>query len=750
MFKHLSPASLARTSGRHPWRMIGIWGLCLIIAIVLASLFLQDVLTSEVNFATTPESKRGSDLIEERLQMPRKIEEIVIVRSPPQSPLTVDDAEFRTAVEALYDEILALGPSIVESGLSYYRTGAEALVSADRRTTIVPLVMAGDLNDAEKHIDRVRAIVNRADRESPFTILITGDASLSKDWMEVAEKDLRTAEFFGIPIALVVLVIVFGAIVAAFLPLIIGGFAILIAIGLTAVIGQGYEFSVFVTNMIVAMGLSLGIDYSLFILSRYREERRRGMEKLQAIEIAGGTASRAVLFSGITVVLALFGMLMVPMTLFRSLATGAILAVTMAVSAALTLLPAMLSILGDRINSWRIPFPGRTLGRTGAGQPSFWDWATRRVMRRPVLSLILSVAILMAAAVPILSMELGAAGVSTLPESIESKEGFRILQEDFSFGLLTPAKIVVLGPIDDEGVKNGIEQLMDTIQSDPAFFGKPSLQIGPERDIALISAPVMGDPTEEEAIRAVKALRKTHIPEAFAGTEAQVFVTGSTAIHIDYINLTGHYMPIVFAFVLSLSFALLTIVFRSIVVPTKAILMNLLSVGAAYGLVVLVFQHGIGAGILGFQQTNAFEAWVPIFLFCILFGLSMDYHVFLLSRIREQFDATRDNTESVAFGLRTTGGIITGAALIMVIVFVAFAAGDLVMFQQMGFGLAVAVFLDASVIRSVIVPSAMRLLGNRNWYLPKWLEWLPRIQREKAHDGRPRADMGQSGNGKGD
>lgn len=735
MSKWLSTASLARTSARHPWRTIVLWCLCLVIAIVLSSLLLQDVLTSEVGFAGTPESQRGSDLIEDRLHIPRQSEEIIIVRAPPDGGLTVDDAEFRSTVETLYDEILALGPSVIESGLTYYRTGAEALVSGDRRTTIMPLVMAGDLDDAESHIDRVRAIVNRADRETPFTILITGDASLSKDWMEVAERDLRTAEFFGIPIAVVVLVIVFGAVVAAFLPLIVGFFAILIAVGLTALIGQGYEFSVFVTNMIVAMGLSLGIDYSLFIVSRYREERRCGAEKLEAIEAAGGTASRAVFFSGVTVVLALFGMLMVPMTLFRSLASGAILAVSLAVCASLTLLPAILSLLGDRINALRIPLPGQKKTAPSAeGRSGFWDWATRRVMRRPVLSLFVAVAILIAAAIPILSMELGAAGVSTLPESIESKEGYRILQEDFSFGLLTPAKIVIVGPIADEAVQEGIARLTDTIESDPAFFGEPSLQIGPEGDIALISAPVMGDPTGPEAIRAVKALRRTEIPAAFAGTGARVYVTGSTAIHMDYIRLTGDYMPVVFGFVLGLSFALLTLVFRSIVVPIKAILMNLLSVGATYGLVVLVFQKGIGADLLGFQQIDTFEAWVPIFLFCILFGLSMDYHVFLLSRIREHYDATQDNAEAVAFGLRTTGGIITGAALIMVVVFSAFAAGDLVMFQQMGFGLAVAVLLDASVIRSVIVPSAMRLLGNLNWYLPGWLEWLPRIRAEGGPD----------------
>jgi len=239
---------------------------------------------------------------------------------------------------------------------------------------------------------------------------------------------------------------------------------------------------------------------------------------------------------------------------------------------------------------------------------------------------------------------------------------------------------------------------------------------------------VSGDYIGDEAIKAIRTLRNEYIPQAFSGVEADVLVTGQTAGNIDYFDMTDRYLPIVFAFVLGLSFVLLTLVFRSLVVPVKALIMNLLSVGAAYGLMVLVFQKGIGAGILGFQKVATIEAWIPIFLFCVLFGLSMDYHVFLLSRIRERFDQTHDNSESVAFGLRTTGRVITGAALIMVAVFAGFAAGDLVMFQQVGFGLGVAVFLDATIVRSVLVPAAMQLLGRRNWYLPRALQWLPNLR----------------------
>jgi RND superfamily putative drug exporter len=348
-------------------------------------------------------------------------------------------------------------------------------------------------------------------------------------------------------------------------------------------------------------------------------------------------------------------------------------------------------------------------------------------MRRPVISLVVAAGLLIAAAIPAFSINTGAAGVTTLPDGLQSKEGFLILDEEFSAGLVTPAEIVIDGDIDSEPVQTGIERLQTALESAPAFDGAFQLEVNPSGDLALLSAPVSGDYTGDAAIKAVRTLRGEYIPQAFSGVEADVLVTGYTAINIDYFDVTDDYLPIVFAFVLGLSFVLLTMVFRSLVVPAKAIIMNLLSVGAAYGLMVLVFQDGVGAGLLGFQQVDTIDAWIPIFLFCVLFGLSMDYHVFLLSRIRERFDRTHDNRESVAFGIRSTARVITGAAFIMVAVFAGFAAGDLVTFQQMGFGLGVAVFLDATVVRSVLVPAAMQLLGARNWYLPRALRWLPRL-----------------------
>ncbi|MDQ4131898.1 MAG: MMPL family transporter [Actinomycetota bacterium] len=564
-----------------------------------------------------------------------------------------------------------------------------------------------------------------------FDVQIFGPATFSEDLNKVAEEDLRSGESIGILAALIILVIVFGAIVAAVLPILMAVMAITLAIALVAVVGQLADFSFFVTNMITMMGLAVGIDYSLFVVSRYREERHRGLEKLDAIEAAGATASRAVFFSGLTVVLALMGMLLIPSTVFRSLASGAIFVVVFAIGASLTLLPAMLGLLGDKINAARIR---RRRAAAGVGREGgFWDRVTRNVLRRPVLSLVAGVAVLLVCAFSWVDMRTGFSGVTTLPDSFESKQAFVTLTENFPGGLSAPLKVVVDGRADDPQVQVGVERLRASLSGD-GFFGPSQVQVNEAGDLTLVTAAMKGDPSSDTAVEAVSRVRDDYVPAAFPdGGGVEALVGGDTAFNKDFFDLTSRYMPIVFAFVLGLSFVLLTVAFRSIVVPIKAIILNLLSVGAAYGLLVLVSQKGVGAGILGFQQVDTIEAWLPLFLFSVLFGLSMDYHVFLLSRIREHYDITGDNTESVAYGVRTTAGIITGAALIMVAVFAGFASGKLVMFQQMGFGLAVAVLLDATLVRTVLVPSSMKLLGERNWYLPKWLEWLPRVTVEGPH-----------------
>ena len=558
--------------------------------------------------------------------------------------------------------------------------------------------------------------------------------------MKLSEDTMQTGETVGIAVALVVLALVFGALAAALLPVLLGIAAIVVALGMTALVGQTMDLTFMITSMITMMGLAVGIDYSLFILTRFREERARGLEKMDAIGIAGSTASKAVFFSGITVMLALVGLVIFPLSIFISMGIGALLVVFAAIIASMTLLPALISIFGDKVNSLRIPFIQRPR-KTPANEDNkgFWAWITRTVTRAPVISLLLAVAILGAAIIPFFDKKSGMSGITATPDYLPSKQGYMVLQRDFHMGLDTPTMIVVDGDVTTPQTQAAIAGLQEKLVND-AVFASAIVAPYPQLNIAVIYARVAGDTMSLEAIDSVTRIRTEYIPATFTDTDAKAMVTGESAFMLDYNKVTNDYTPIIFIMVLALSFVVLLLAFRSIVIPATAIIMNLLSVGASYGLIVLVFQKGIGAGILGFTQVASIETWLPLFLFAVLFGLSMDYQVFLLSRIREHYKQHNNNSEAVAFGLRSTGRLITGAALIMVAVFGGFALGDLVMMQQMGFGLAVAVFLDATLVRCVLVPATMAMLGRYNWYLPKWLEWIPNISlgeqpdKEKVHD----------------
>ena len=742
-----STTGLARGSARHPWRVVWLWVVGLIAAGALIALALPGALTAQYSFINNPDSQVGRNLLAQKLNMPVKANEVVIVRS---SQASVSDPAFRADVLALQRQISALGPGIVDGVVSYYSTNDPTLVSADKHTTILPIVMAGDITKAEKNIDKVHNVVHAANGRNGFATLITGTASISSDFSHQAASDLGKGEGIGVPIALVILLLVFGAVIAATLPLLLGVLAIVAATAITAAIAHGFSVSVFAVNMISLIGLATGIDYSLFIVSRYREERARGRDKIEAITVTGGTASRAVFFSGMTVVLALLGMLIVPTNIFASLAMGAILAVLMSVLGALTLLPAVLSLLGDHINSVKLPYLGRRLlAAKAAGRPSAWARVAQRAMRRPGLALAVGAGVMILAASPALAMKTGVSGVTSLPDSFQSKQGFAVLNSQFSAGRVSPVQIVVNGNATTPAVEASIARLKTELARDPAF-GPVVAQTDKTGTLTLLSVPVAGESTGKLALGKVRELRSTYIPAAFGprGTNgAAVYVTGDTAGNVDYISIVNRYFPYVFALVLGLSFILLMVAFRSVVVPATSILMNLLSVGAAYGLITLFSLKGWGSSITGFTKVGQIEEWVPLFLFSVLFGLSMDYQVFLLSRIKEEYDRSGDNHHSVAGGIGSTAGIITGAALIMVAVFSGFAAGKLVMFQQMGFGLAVAVLLDATLVRTLLVPAAMSLLGKRNWYLPRWLAWLPRFNFEGAPAEPAPAGGGEGGDG---
>ena len=729
----INPESLARASSRHPWRTVTIWVVLLAasISLVAGGLF-GDALTNAVDFTNEPEAKQAAQLIEERLRGEEPDSELILITS---DDATIEDPAFAEYVGAVQQEVQAIGPDVVQSVGSYLTE--DGPVSESGQTVLLPVLMTETdedlLSDDAKLVEEAVASV-----ETPegFETHVAGPATLFNDFQEIIEEDIQKGESIGVIVALIVLVVVLGAVVAGIIPIILAAFSIAIAMGLTALAGTAFDFSFFVQNMITMIGLAVGIDYSLFIVARYREERLHGRDKLAAIGRAGGTANRAVFFSGMTVVLALLGLLIVPNTIFRSLAAGAIFVVLVAVAASMTLLPATLALLGDRINKLRVR---KNAGRVEAGT-GFWDRMTRRVMRRPVLSLVLGAGLMIVLALPYLSIHTGTSGVSTLPDDIDSKRAFELLEENFAGGLTDPAQVVIDGEIASPDVQSSVEELTAIVSEDQRFAPANPLEVNEAGDLAVLAIPFRGDIFEDASIDALRDLRAEYIPTAFSGADAEVLVAGETARNVDFFDQTDTYTPIVFAFVLGLSFLLLTVVFRSVVLPVKAILMNLLSVGAAYGMVVMFFQEGVGpafvkdiASALNFIQVESIEAWLPLFLFAVLFGLSMDYHVFLLTRIRERYDLTGDNGEAVAYGLRTTAGIITGAALIMVAVFAGFAAGRLAPLQQMGFGLAVAVFLDATVVRTVLVPSAMKLLGNANWYLPRWLEWLPKLDVE-GHD----------------
>jgi len=726
---NLNPESIARGSSKRPWLVIGSWVGLLVLGFTLTGLFLTENLTTDFDFTDDPEAKRAELLLEERLRGPANFTELIVVTSRPG---TADDADFQGYVGEIVTAVGALGQDIVKVVLPVGQDGAPVISQDNGDQLITVILTTTDLDQAATDSVEVTDAVKGVDAPSGIEARVFGQGTVNNDFERLAQEGLEKGETIGIVVALMVLLVVVGSAVAAGLPILLAIAAIAVAIGLTAFIGNFMSLSFFVVNFITMIGLAVGIDYALFIVARYREERVRGFDKIEAIGRSGATANRAVFFSGLTVVLALFGMLFVPNTIFRSLGVGAIVVVILAVAASMTLLPAVLALLGDRINKGRVRRQASLDNVDKVG--GIWDKITAVVMARPVLWLVLGAGFMLVLGSFALQMETGFSGVSTLPDDLESKQAFEILEAEFGLGGATdPVEIVIDGEFTPD-VEAAIADLTDAMAGDPSFGTPAPVDVNDAGDLALLSVPLTGDFQSEASTAAVELLRNELIPAAFAGTDTEVLVGGASAFNVDFFEDVRVFTPIVFSFVLSLSFILLTVVFRSIVLPIKAIFLNLLSVAAAYGAVVIAFQEGVGPewlkDIIGFQQVESIEAWLPLFLFAVLFGLSMDYHVFLLTRIREHFDQTGDNAVSVAYGLRTTGAIITGAALIMVAVFSGFALGDLVPLQQMGFGLAIAVLLDATIVRSILVPSTMRLLGDYNWYLPSWLEWLPHIDIE--------------------
>jgi putative drug exporter of the RND superfamily len=715
---------LARACARRPGRTLALWGVVLLLSIGAIAGLLGDTLTTEGEMTNDPESYRAYDLIGEHFPPSDDfVNELVVVRS---RTFGVRDPAFREKIEELAGGIEDTGV-VVLPVRTWYGTDDPSLVAPEGRATVIPI---GLLGDGEESVARVIEVVDAAEGDG-FDTAITGEFTADRDFSTLSEEDLQKGELqFGLPVALLVLLLVFGAVVAGLLPVLVALVSIVVALGLTALLGQAFDLSVFVVNMISGMGLALGIDYSLFVVFRYREERRLGSDKLDSIGSVGSTASRAVLFSGTAFVLAMVGMVLVPDTILRSLAAGAIFVGIVTVVAALTLLPAVLSLLGDRVNAGRVPWLGRRIEESAGTEGRVWSRVVRWVIRAPVLAAVLSAGALLVVAVPVLGIETGLTGVRDLPDRFAAKQGFSLLEEEFGVGTVDTVEVVVHADVTaGSEAWRRVERVARLLGQD-STYRDPQVERSPDGELATVEALIAGDSRDERSLQSVERLRAEVLPAVFAGVDADVLVTGETAEVIDYRALTDRWLPIVFVFVLALSFVLLTIAFRSIVLAAVAIGLNLLSVGAAYGLIVLVFLDGVGRDLLGFTEVEVIAAWLPLFLFAVLFGLSMDYTVFLLSRIRERYASGASTTDAVVHSVGSTARLITGAALIIIAVFVGFAAGDQVEFQQMGFGVAVSLLIDATVVRLVLLPAVLALLGERTWYLPRWLEWLPHLEIE--------------------
>ena len=723
---------VASWCARHRWPVLTLSVVVILLAIL--SMSTLETKTLEDDNPDVTESGRAASISDERFrvqgvpdQAPRRGPTELVIFSNPS--LRVDDPGFLSMVERVTEPLAALPE--VASLESYYDANNPDLVSDDGHAVlaVVEITPGGFVS---RKINTVMDAVRSVDKETDdFQIAMTGNIGRQQD--ELLEEDFARILLVSLGLGMVILVIAFRSLVAAAVPLILAIWAIVSALGVATLVSQQYALVDVYAEIVLLMGLAVGIDYSLFILSRFRFERVSGRPKLEAISVASNTTGRAVVYAGITVVLPLGGLMLTNLDIFISLSLAAIIVVLIAVIGSLTLLPALLSILGDNINKLPIPFLGRGDDRGGV-----WGTIAAAVLNRPAIFASATVLLLVGLALPTASLNLGFnSGADSLHDAVEGKRALVLLEEHFTSGFTAQASVVVDAPdVHTPDIEASIAALLERLDEEKAFFGPFRTIVNPAGDLLIIRVPLDGKIDDKESEDAVKLLREDIIPDIFnTAAITQIYVGGDTAEGIDFRRYMYSRAPYIFGFVLGLSLILLLVMFRSIVIPIKAIVLNLLSVAAAYGVLVMVFQWGWGIGLLGSEATGVIEAWLPLFLFAILFGLSMDYHMLLLSRIKEAHDRGAPNEESVLIGIQSTAGQITSAAAIMVVVFTAFALGRIIGLQQFGVGLGVAVLIDATVIRSVLLPATMKLLGNRNWYFPKWLEWLPKLGQVEAGRG---------------
>jgi RND superfamily putative drug exporter len=506
-------------------------------------------------------------------------------------------------------------------------------------------------------------------------------------------------------------------------------------LGILGPVSQLYPVDEQISSVILLVGLAVGVDYSLFNLRRQREERRAGHSNEAALAIAAATSGRAVLVSGITVMIAMAGMFLTGSATFMSFAIGTILVVAVAMLGSLTVLPAVLSKLGDKVDRGRVPIVSRLQGRNG-GESRVWSAVLDRVLRHPLVSAVLAGAVLVVLAIPALRLNTVDSGVEGIPDSLPIMQTYERIQDAFPGGPIPLVAVIQADDVNDPAVVAGLEDMSEAALATDLMNKPVSVEVNPDGTVAVVSIPMKGNGTDSTSVAALETLREDVIPATVGQLDGvDTYVTGMTAGSEDFNEQMSSRAPLVFAFVLGLAFILLMATFRSIVIALKAIVLNLLSVAAAYGVLVWVFQDGHGEKLLGFESNGGIASWLPLFLFVLLFGLSMDYHVFIISRIREAFDGGMSTGDAVAHGIKSTAGVVTSAAVVMVAVFGVFATLGMLDFKQMGVGLAVAVLIDATIVRAVLLPATMKMLGDWNWYLPSWLGWLPKVSAEPEVEG---------------
>jgi uncharacterized membrane protein YdfJ with MMPL/SSD domain len=720
-------ARAGRWSARHRKTAIFGW-----LAFVIVSLAIGSAVgtKSPTEDDYVGESGRADKIINDAY--PKDADETVLVQAAKGG--SVRDADVRKAV----DDVVAgvskqRGVADVKS--PFAADNADEQIAEDGRSALVKFELRGDDEQTEKSIDPVVAAVERAAAQNRGVFVGQfGEASADKALSQAFEDDFQKAETLSLPITLIILVLAFGALVAAGIPLLLGLSAVAATLGLASLPSQLVPMDETISSIILLVGLAVGVDYTLFYLRREREERAKGADHKTAVETAAATSGRAVLVSGFTVMAAMAGMFFAGGRTFTSLGVGAIMVVAVAMIGSVTVVPALLTALGGKVDRGRIPFLHR-LARPD-GDSRLWGAILSRVLKRPALSAGLATALLVALAIPAFSMHTVLTGTDDLPRDLAVMKTYDRMEAAFPGGQIPAVVAVKADDVTKPDVQAAIAEMERQAIASPNMNGPVDVTVSPDKTVASVFIPMSGTGTDDASSTALADLREDIVPATVGQLgSSETFVTGMAAGTKDFNDLTKERAPIVFGFVLALAFLLLLVTFRSIVIPIKAILLNLLSVAASYGVLVWVFQDGRLEGLLDYESNGGIVSWLPLFLFVILFGLSMDYHVFILSRVREAFDRGMSTEDAVSHGIRSTAGTVTSAAIVMVAVFAIFATLSSLDFKQMGVGLSVAILIDATIVRAVLLPATMKLLGEWNWYLPRWMDWLPKLQHEPQAEG---------------